>query len=119
MLSEEVLMNKRTAIIAALCVIAAVPSTSVVSQQLHQSLEKPTGDVWPNGGEEIRTPLRPAAPFNADDLGPLPGNVVVSTEELGRERDKTLPSQIKLDITLTMRRTHMADKWHRSIRSCR
>ena len=58
-------MNKRTAIIAALWVIAAVPSTSAVSQQLHESLEKPTGDVWPHGGEEIRTQLRPAAPFNA------------------------------------------------------
>ena len=112
-------MNKRTAIIAALCVIAAVPSTSAVSQQLHESLEKPTGDVWPHGGEEIRTQLRPAAPFNADDLGPLPGNGVVPTEELGRELNKTWPSQIKLDITLIMRRTHTANTRHHSIRSCR
>jgi hypothetical protein len=112
-------MNKRTAILAALCVISAVPSTSAVSQQLHQSLEKPTGDVWPNGGEEIRTQLRPAAPFNADDLGPRPGSSVVPTEELERELNKTWPSQIKLDITLTMRRTHPADTRHHSIRSCR
>jgi len=112
-------MNKHTAIIAALCVIAAVPSTSAVSQQLRQSLEKPTGDVWPNGGEEIRMPLRPAAPFNADDLGPLPGNVVVPTEGLGRERQKTSPSQIKVDITLTMRPIHVAGGRHRSIHRCR
>jgi hypothetical protein len=119
MLLEEVLMNKRTAIIAALCVIAAAASTSTRSQQLRQSRELPTGDVWPTGGEETRTPSRPATPFNADDLGPLPGNGVMPTEEFGRERDKTLPSQIKLDITLTMRRTHMVDKRHPSIRSCR
>jgi len=112
-------MNKRTAIIAALCVIAAAASTSARSQQFRQSLEMPTGDVWPSGGEEIRTPLRPAAPFNADDLGPLPGNGVVPTEELGRELNKTWPSQIKLDITLTVRRTHTADTRHHSIRSCR
>ena len=112
-------MNKRTAIMAALCVIAALPSTSAVSQQLRQSLERPTGDVWPNGGEEIRTELRPAAPFNADDLGPLPGNGVLPTEEFGREFNKTWPSQIKLDITLTVRRSHTADTRHHSIRSCR
>jgi len=119
MLSEEVLMNIRTAIIAALCVIAAVPSTSAVSQQLRQSLERPTGDVWPNGGEESRTSLRPATPFNADDLGPLPGKAIAPTEEVGRELNKIWPSQIKLDITLTVRRTHTADTRHHSIRSCR
>jgi len=119
MLSEEVLMNKRTAIIAALCVIVAAASTSARSQQLRQSRELPTGAVWPIGGEETRTPSRRATPFNADDLGPLPGNVVVPTEEFGRERNRTSPSQIKLDITLTMRRIHMSDKRHHSIRSCR
>jgi len=110
-------MNKRTAIIAALCVIVAAASAAARSQQLRQSRELPTGDVWPIGGEETRTPLRPAAPFNADDLGPLPGNVVVPTE--GLARNKTLPSQIKVEITLTMPRTHTADKRHHSIRSCR
>jgi len=112
-------MNKRTAIVAALCVLAALLSTSAVSQQLRQSLEKPTGDVWPNGGEETRTSLRPAASFNADDLGPLPGNAIAPTEEVGREPKKTSPSQIKLDITLTMRPIHVAIGRHRSIRSCR
>jgi hypothetical protein len=112
-------MNKRTAIIAALCVIVAVLSTSAVSQQLRQNLERPTGDVWPNGDEEIRTPLRPAAPFNADDLGPLPGNGIAAPEEVGRERERTSPSRIKLDVTLTVRRSHTADTRHHSIRSCR
>ena len=112
-------MNKRTAIIAALCVIAAVPSTSAVSQQLHESLEKPTGDVWPHGGEEIRTQLRPAAPFNADDLGPLPGNGIAPPEEVGRERERTSPSRIKLDVTLTLLRPHATRGRHRSVRSCR
>jgi len=111
-------MNKRTPIIAALCVILAAASAPARSQQLRESRQQPTGDVWPNGGEETRTSLRPAASFNADDLGPLPGNVV-PTEELGREHKKTSPSQIKLDITLTVRRTHTTDTRHHSIRSCR
>jgi hypothetical protein len=112
-------MNKRTAIIAALCVVLAAASAPALSQQLRQSRQQPTGDVWPNGGEETRTPLRPAAPFNADDLGPLPGNGIAAPEEVGRERERTSPSRIKLDVTLTVRRSHTADTRHHSIRSCR
>jgi hypothetical protein len=112
-------MNKRTAIIAALCVISAVLSTSAVSQQLRQGLEKPSGDVWPNGGEETRTPLRPAEPFNADDLGPLHGNGITLPEEVGRERERTSPSRIKLDVTLTLLRPHATRGRHRSVRLCR
>ena len=112
-------MNKRTAIIAALCVIVAAASTSARSQQLRQSRELPTGDVWPIGGEETRTPSRPATPFNADDLGPLPGNGIAPPEEIGRERERTSPSRIKVDVTLTLLRPHATRGRHRCVRSCR
>jgi hypothetical protein len=112
-------MNKRTAIIAALCVILAAVSAPTRSQQLRESRQQPTGDVWPNASEETRTPLRPATSFNADDLGPLPGSAVAPTEEVGREPQKTSPSRIEVDITLTMGPIHVASGRHRSFRSCR
>jgi hypothetical protein len=112
-------MNKRTAIIAALCVILAAASAPARSQQLRESRQEPTGDVWPIGGEETRTPLRPAAPFNADDLGPLPGNGIAPPEEVVRERERTSPSRIKLDVTLTLLRPHATRGRHRCVRSCK
>jgi hypothetical protein len=113
-------MDKRTVIKAALCIVAAVASTSAVSGQLRPNLaESPTGDVWPTPGEQTRAPRRAAPPIGADDLGPLPGNVILQNDEVRPEEMKTPLWKIKVDITLTMRRPQAAAGTHRSHRSCK
>jgi hypothetical protein len=113
-------MDKRTAIKVALCILAAVASTSAVSEPLGPSAaETPTGDVWPSHAEKTYAPLRATAPRTADVLDAPPGNVFLPTDEVGRDGKKTSPSEIKLDITLTIRCPHAAAGKYHALRICR
>ena len=111
-------MDRRTAIKAALCIIAAVASTSAFAGQLRPSVDgRRIGDVRLSRGELSDAPLHATAPGTPDDFDPRPENVL-PTDKLQRER-KAPPSEIKLDITLTMRRPRIAGGRHRVHRRCR
>ena len=113
-------MAKRTAIKAALFIIAAVASTSAASEQLRtNTAEKPTGDVWPSPAEQTHAPLRATAPRTADDLDSHPANVLLPANQVGCDEKKRPPSEIKLDVTLTMRRPHAAAGKHHGLRISR
>jgi hypothetical protein len=112
-------MDKRNAIKAALCVIAAIASTSAVAAQYWpNAADRPARDVWLSRGEPAAAPLHATAPETPDDLGPPPGGVFPPADKVDRE-GMTPPLEIKLDIVLTMRRPHKAGRRHRAVRSCR
>jgi hypothetical protein len=102
--SQEDLMDKLTAIKGALCITAAVVSTSVFGDQLSR------GELS-NGGRHT------AAPETADEVAPLPDGALPA-DKGGRE-GKALPSKIELEIDLTMRRLCVAGGRHRAHRSRR
>jgi hypothetical protein len=110
-------MDKRTAIKAALCVVAAIASTSTCAERLWPNT-RPAGDVCLSRGELSDAPLRAIAPGTPDDLDSPPGNGLLPTDRVDPE-GKAPPSQIKLNITLTMRRPHMTAGRRRAHRSCR
>jgi len=112
-------MDKLTAIKAGLCIIAAIASTSAFAEQLRSNVaDGPTGDVRLSRGELSDAPLRATAPGIPDDLDSRPGNGVLPADKAGPE-GKAPPSQIKLDIILTMRRPRIAAGRHRAHRGCR
>jgi hypothetical protein len=112
-------MGKRNAIKAALCIIAAVASTSAVAgQYLPNADDRPSGDVWLSRGEPGEAPLRATAPEAPDNFDPPPGGVFPPAVKIDRE-GMTPPSEIKFDIILTMRRPHKSGRRHRAVRSCR
>ena len=112
-------MCKRTAIKAALCIIVAIASTPVLADQLWSNgTDRPTGDVWLSRGETPYPPLHATAPTSADDLDSPRGDGLLPSERFDRD-GTTSPSQITLDIVLTMRRPHKAGRRHRAVRSCR
>src|SRR5882672_1981153 len=110
-------MDKFTAIKAALCVVAAIASTSAFAERLWPNT-RPTGDMWLSRGELSDAPLRATAPGIPDDLDSPPGNGFLPADKAGPE-GKAPPSQIKLDIILTMRRPRIAATRHRAHRGCR
>ena len=110
-------MNTRTAIKAALWVIAAIISTPAASEHLLQdAAEMPTGDVWPSHVGQTSAPSPATVPTTSNELDPPAGNI---PHEVTPQGKKAPPWEIKLDITLTMRRPHATSGTHRSHRSCR
>jgi hypothetical protein len=108
-------MNKRSAIKAALCVIAAIASTSVFAELFWpNTAERPPNNVCQ--GEPSDAPLH--ATTQPDDLEPPPGTVFVPADKVDRE-GKAPPSEIKLNITLTMRRPRLARGGRHAHRNCR
>ncbi len=110
-------MDKLTAVKAALCVVAVIASTSAFAERLWPNT-RPAGDMCLSGGELSDAPLRATAPGISDDLDSPPGNGFLPADKVGPE-GKAPPSQIKLNITLTMRRPHMTAGRRRAHRSCR
>jgi len=112
-------MDKFTAVKAALCIMAVIASTSAFAEQLRSNVaDGPTGDVRLSRGELSDAPLHAIAPGTPDDLDSPPGNGLLPTDRVDPE-GKAPPSQIKLNITLTMRRPHMTAGRRRAHRSCR
>ena len=108
-------MNKRTAIKAALCVVAAIASTSAFAERFWpNTAERPTNNMCGGGPSEV--PLR--ATTQPDDLEPPPGTVFVPADKVDRD-GKAPPSEIKLNITLTMRRPRLARGGRHAHRGCR
>src|SRR5260370_12093614 len=108
-------MDKRTAVKAALCVMAVIALTSAFAERLWPNT-RPTGDVCLSRGELSGAPLRATAPGIPDDLDSPPGNGSLPADKAGPE-GKAPPSQIKLDIILTMRRPRIAAGRHRAHRA--
>ena len=112
-------MDMRTAIKAALCIIAAIASASAFAEQFSPNVDdRPTGDVWLNRGEPADAPLPATAPRIPDDLDPPRGNGFLPADKVDRE-GKAPPSEIKVDIILTMRGSRNAAGRHRVHRRCR
>ena len=108
-------MNKRTAIKAALCVIAAIASTSAFAERLWpNTAEGPKNNMC--RGEPSEVPL--GATTQPDDLEPPPGTVFALADKVDRD-GKAPPSEIKLNITLTMRRPRLAHGRRHAHRGCR
>src|SRR5258708_3920241 len=106
-------MNRRTAIKVALCVIAAIASTWAFAERFWpNTAERPTNNMC--RGEPSDAPLR--ATTQPDDPEPPPGTMFVP--ELDRE-GKAPPSEIKLNITLTMRRPRIVHGRRHPHRGCR
>jgi hypothetical protein len=108
-------MDKFTAVKAALCIMAAVASTSAFAARLWLNT-RPTGDMCLSRGELSGAPA--TAPGIPDDLDSSPGNGALPADKAGPE-GKAPPSQIKLNIILTMRRPRIAAGRHRAHRGCR
>jgi len=97
-------MDKLTAIKGALCIIAAIVSTSVFGDQLSRG--------------ELRNGARhTAAPGTAGEVAPPPHSALPIDK--GDQEGKALPSKIELEISLTMRRLRIAGGRHRAHRGCR
>jgi hypothetical protein len=110
-------MNTHTAIKAALWVIAAIASTPAASEHLLQdAAEMPTGDVWPSHVGQTSAPSRATVPTTSNELDPPAGNI---PHEVAPQGKKAPPWEIKLDITLTMKRPHATTGTRRSRRSDR
>src|SRR5260370_456934 len=75
-------------------------------------------EVCVSGGELRGAPWRAPAPGIPDDLDPPRGKGSLPADKAGPE-GKAPPSQIKLDIILTMRRPRIAAGRHRAHRGCR
>ena len=110
-------MDKFTAVKAALCIMAVIASTSAFAERRWPNT-RPTGDVCLSRGELSGAPLRATASGIPDDVDSPPGNGLLPTDRVDPE-GKAPPSQIKLNITLTMRRPHMTAGRRRAHRSCR
>jgi hypothetical protein len=110
-------MDKFTAVKAALCIMAVIASTSAFAERLWLNT-RPAGDVCLSRGELSGAPLRATAPGIPDDLDSPPGDGFLPADKAGPE-GKAPPSQIKLDIILTMRRPRIAAGRHRAHRGCR
>jgi hypothetical protein len=110
-------MDKFTAVKAALCIMAVIASTSAFAERLWLNT-RPAGDVCLSRGELSDAPLRATAPGIPDDLDSPSGNGSLPADKAGPE-GKAPPSQIKLDIILTMRRPRIAAGRHRAHRGCR
>jgi hypothetical protein len=107
-------MNTRTAIQAALLVIAAIASTPAASEHLlPNAAEMPTGDVWPSHVGQTSAPSRATVPTTPNELDPP------TASEVTPQGKKAPPWEIKLDITLTMQRPHATPGTHRSRGSSR
>jgi hypothetical protein len=108
-------MDKLTAIKAALCIIAAIASTSTFAERLWpNTAERPTNNMC--RGEPSDAPLH--ATTQPDDLEPPPGTVFVPADKVDPD-GKAPPSEIKLNITLTMRRPRIAHGRRHAHRGCR
>ena len=110
-------MDKFTAVKAALCIMAVIASTSAFAERLWLNT-RPAGDVCLSRGELSVAPLRATAPGIPGDLDSPPGNGSLPADKAGPE-GKAPPSQIKLDIILTMRRPRIAAGRHRAHHGCR
>ena len=110
-------MDKFTAVKAALCIMAVIASTSAFAERLWLNT-RPAGDVCLSRGELSDAPLHAIAPGTPDDLDSPPGNGLLPTDRVDPE-GKAPPSQIKLNITLTMRRPRIAHGGRHAHRGCR
>jgi hypothetical protein len=112
-------MDKLAAVKAALCIVAAIASTSAFAERLRPNMaNRTTGEAELSRGELSDAPLHAIEPGTPDDLDSPPGNRLLPTDRVDPE-GKAPPSQIKLNITLTMRRPHMTAGRRRAHRSCR
>ena len=112
-------MPKGNNIQVALCIIAMVVSIPGARAQLaSNNTAMPSGDVWPDGIIWPPLPMREMGSGTADEPDPRSGTGLWPDNEDTLERRIPSP-QIKLDITLTMRRTHARPGRHRSHRLCR
>jgi hypothetical protein len=110
-------MNTHTAIKAALWVIAAIASTPAASEHfLPDAAEMPTGDVWPSQVGQTPAPSRSTVPTTSKEIDPPAGSI---PHEVAPQGKKAPPWEIKLDITLTMKRPHATTATRRSRRSDR
>ena len=113
-------MNARIAIKAALWIIAAIVSTPAASEHLWSNeADKPTGDVWPSHENPTPAPPRSTIPRKSNDLDPPVGSISLSPNDVAPQGKSAPPSEIKLDINLTIRRPHATSGTRRSHRSCR
>jgi hypothetical protein len=114
--SQEDLMGKLTTIKSALCISAAIVSTSVFGDQL-----KPKADDEPQESVQFSrlsdVPRQTTAPGTSHGFD-VPPESAFPTDKFGRE-GKTLPSKIELEIDLTMRRLRITGGRHRAHRSHR
>jgi len=112
-------MPMRINIQVALCIIAMVVLTPVARAQfVSNNAAMPTGDVWLDAAEWTPAPVRAPESGTADDPDPRSGTGLWPYDD-GTPEVRTPSPQIKLDITLTMRRPHVRAEKHRSHRSCR
>ena len=113
-------MNARIAIKAALWIIAAIASTPAASEHLwSNAADKPTGDVWPNHEDPTFAPPRATVPRRSNDLDPPVGSISLSPDAVAPQGKTAPPSEIKLDVTLTMRCPRATSGTRRSHRSNR
>jgi hypothetical protein len=112
---RRIWMDKLTAIKGALCIIAAFVSTAASGDQLGPNAnDKPVEGIQLSRGELGNVPPHMTAPGISDAFDP-PSESALPAVKL----DEVRPSKFKLEISLTMRRLHVAGRRHRAHRSCR
>jgi hypothetical protein len=109
-------MSTRIAIRAALHVVALIASTSVIAGETSLSeVELQSGDVWITRAERVLVPREALTPLMADDVD-VPLGDTLGLPKIGRPSpNKTGPTEFKLNIVLTFRRSQPSPRKSRAL----